>query len=98
MRHGILAALALAAALGGCAEVQQFAAGDLANASALAGVGADPVGAQCWDALGLAAAPTPAPADDGLAVLAERKRLAEAAVAGPCGAVVAPLLLKALRL
>jgi hypothetical protein len=92
-----MAVLALAAALAGCAQVRQFTAGDLANAAALAGK-ADPVGAQCWAALGLAAAATPKAADDGLAVLAERKRLAEAAVAGPCGAVVAPLLLKAVHL
>jgi hypothetical protein len=92
-----MAPLLLAASLCGCAELRQFTAGDLANAAALAGRG-DPVGAGCWAALGAAAAPTPNPADDGIAVLAERKRLAEAAAAGPCGAVVAPVLLRVLHL
>lgn len=86
-------ALALAGALFGCAQVQQFTAGDLVNAAALAGK-ADPLGAQCWEALGLAAAATQNPSGDGLAVLAERKRLAEQAVAGSCGAVIAPALLQ----
>jgi hypothetical protein len=94
--------LALAAALCGCAQIQQFTAGDLSNAAALAGSGPgggrDPVGAGCWDALGNAAAATPIPANDGVAVLAERKRLAEAAISGPCGAVIAPALLKVLHL
>jgi hypothetical protein len=97
MRQGITAALLLAAALCGCAQAQQFTAGDLTNAEHLAGA-ADPIGAGCWHALGAAAAPTSNPADDGFAVLAERKRLIEAAIGGPCGAVVAPLLLQAIHL
>jgi hypothetical protein len=96
VKHGLLAALALAGgvAMGGCAQLQQFTAGDLANAAALAKSGGDAAAAQCWAAFGGAAAATANPADDGLATLAERKRLAQAAVAGPCGAVIAPALLE----
>jgi hypothetical protein len=88
-----LIALTLACALGACTQVQRFTVGDLANAATLAGQ-SDPTGAQCWAALELAAAATPKPSDDGLATLAERERLAQLAVAGACGAIIAPALLQ----
>jgi hypothetical protein len=95
MRMKICLALTLILALAGCSGVRQFAAGDLANAGALAKGGNDPLAAACWVGLAAAAAPTPDPADDGAAVLAERKRLIVQAVgAGPCAAVVAPMLLQ----
>jgi hypothetical protein len=92
----VLAALAIAGivAISGCAQVQQFTAGDLANAAALATSGKDSVGASCWAGLAPAAAASPQPSTDGFAVLAERKRLAQAAVGGSCGAVIAPALLQ----
>jgi hypothetical protein len=90
----LLSFLAALVMLGGCAPLQQFTEGDLRNASALAAGGHDPIGAMCWKGFEVAAAKTPQPADDGLAVLAERKRLVEEVVAGPCGAVIAPALLR----
>ena len=81
-------------ALVGCSGVQQFAAGDLANAAALAQKGNDQVGAMCWTGLEAAAAATPNPTADGLATLAERKRLTGEVIAGACGSVLAPVLLQ----
>jgi hypothetical protein len=95
MRMKLCLALALILALAGCSGVRQFAAGDLANAGALATAGNDSIGAMCWVGLAAAAAATPNPAADGAAVLTERKRLIQQAVAaGPCAAVVAPMLLQ----
>lgn len=86
----------VAASLAGCSQVQMFTAGDLANATALAIAGADAPGAACWNGLVPAAAASPDPADDGVAVLAERKRLLAQAVSGPCGAIIAPAILQAI--
>lgn len=83
--------------LAGCStQLQGFTAADLANASALATAGGDTASVACWTGLGMAAAPTPAPASDGLATLAERKRLAMSAIYGPCAPILAPALLMAL--
>jgi hypothetical protein len=96
MKHGIFAALAVAGmlAMGGCAQLQQFSAGDLANAVALAAAGKDSAGAACWAGLAPVVAVAASPSDQGLATLAERKRLLAAAVEGECGAVIAPALLE----
>jgi hypothetical protein len=92
-----LLAAALAATLFGCApQLRGFTAGDFANAAALAQTGGDTAAAACWGGLGGAVAATPDPQSDGLAVPAERKRLADAAVAGPCAPVVGPMLLELL--
>jgi hypothetical protein len=92
MKH--LVALTLVAGLCACAQVQQFTQGDLANAAALA-TQSDPSGAACWTTLAGAAATTPTPSADGLATLAERKRLVQQAVTqGGCGEVIAPALLQ----
>ena len=81
----------------GCsAQLQGFTAADLANASALATAGGDTASVACWNGLGMAAAPSPMPTQEGLATLAERKRLAMAAVYGPCAPILAPALLMAL--
>jgi hypothetical protein len=91
------AMLLLAATLAACSaehQVERFTAGDLANAAALATKGNDPVGAMCWTGLEAAAASTPQPGDDGLAVLGERARLAAATVSGACGGVIAPVLVR----
>jgi len=89
----ILVGMWLLFVLGCSPQAQQFTAGDLGNAAALAAAGHDPIGAMCWAGLGAAAAPTPQPKDDGLAVAAERARLVGATVSGACGGVVAPILL-----
>ena len=92
----LLASAALLALAGCSTQLQGFTAADLANASALATAGGDTASVACWTGLGMAAAPTPAPASDGLATLAERKRLAMSAIYGPCAPVLAPALLMAL--
>lgn len=82
--------------LSACSQLGKFTEGDLGNAAALATAGGDTAGAQCWNGLAPAAAPSPMPQTDGIAVVAERDRLLHAAVSGPCGAVLAPALLKLL--
>lgn len=83
--------------LAGCStQLQGFTAADLSNAAALAKGGGDTASVACWAGLGTAAAPTPMPTQEGLATLAERKRLAMAAIYGPCAPILAPALLMAL--
>ncbi|HEY1298845.1 MAG TPA: hypothetical protein VGF07_00010 [Stellaceae bacterium] len=94
--RALLLAVGLAAGLSACSQLGKFTAGDLGNAAALAMAGGDTAGAQCWNGLAPAAAPSPMPQTDGIAVLAERDRLLYAAISGPCGAVVAPALLRLL--
>jgi hypothetical protein len=95
-RAVLLLFAALTLNLTACSELGKFTEGDLSNASALANAGGDPGGAACWAGLAPAAAASPMPATDGIAVVAERDRLLHAAVQGPCGAVVAPALLSLL--
>ena len=92
----VVLAMALTLGLAACSQLGKFTEGDLANAAALATAGSDTAGAQCWNGLAPAAAPSPMPQTDGIAVVAERDRLLHAAVAGPCGAVIAPALLNLL--
>jgi hypothetical protein len=94
--RALVLGVALAVGLSACAQLGKFTEGDLENAAALATAGGDTVGAQCWDGLAPAAASSPMPQTDGIAVIAERDRLLHAAISGPCGAVVAPALLKLL--
>ena len=94
MRVAIFAA---ALALAGCSQAQMFAAGDLSNASALATAVGDTAGATCWDGLMPAVGATPAPQSDGLAVLAERKRLLLGAISGPCAPIVAEALVQKIQ-
>jgi hypothetical protein len=91
--NGKLAAIFVICALSGCAQAGGFKRGDLQNATALAQAGGDSAGAACWSALGGAVAATPQPQNDGLVTLAERRRIAENAVSGPCAQVVLPFLL-----
>jgi hypothetical protein len=100
------------AMIAGCAQVQQFTADDLANASALAGT-RDPAGAACWAALRSAVAPTailptgvvptgapPTGTANGLATKIERDRLLELAMQGdnaPCLAVVGKIISELVR-
>jgi hypothetical protein len=94
--RALVLSVALAVGLSACSQLGKFTEGDLGNAAALASAGGDTVGAQCWNGLAPAAAPSPTPQADGIAVVAERDRLLHAAISGPCGAVVAPALLKLL--
>lgn len=90
----------LSLALSACAftqRVQMFTAGDIANAEAVAAAGGDKTGAACWAALEPAVAPAPNPNAEGLATGAERSRLLQATLGGPCGGVAAPVLLSALK-
>lgn len=89
--------LLVSVALAGCStQLQGFTAVDLTNAAALATAGGDTASVACWVGLGMAAATTPVPASEGLATLAERKRLAMSAIYGPCAPILAPALLMAL--
>lgn len=98
-RVAILALLGgFALGLAGCAatqKVQMFAAGDLANAAAIAQASGDQSGAQCWSGLGPVAMATPNPQADGLATKAERLRVLRQELTGPCGGVLAQAILDA---
>ena len=98
-RIAILALLGgFALGLAGCAatqKVQMFAAGDLANAAAIAQASGDQNGAQCWSGLGPVAMATPNPQADGLATKAERLRVLRQELTGPCGGVLAQAILDA---
>lgn len=92
--------IGLSLALSACAfkqQVQMFTAGDIANAEAVAAAGGDKTGAACWAALEPAVAPAPNPNAEGLATGAERSRLLQATLGGPCGGVAAPVLLSTLK-
>ncbi len=86
----------LSLALSACSQFGKFTKGDLGNAAALAAAGGDTIGVQCWNGLAPAAAASPMPQTDGIAVVAERDRLLQTAISGPCGAVIAPALLNLL--
>lgn len=81
--------------LAACSQVQMFAAGDLANAAAIAQASGDQNGAQCWAGLGPVAMATPHPQADGLATKAERLRVLRQELTGPCGGVLAQAILDA---
>jgi hypothetical protein len=76
--------------------LQVFVSGDIANAQAIAVAGGNMQYAACMQVLGPVAMASPDPANDGLLVLGAREANLVAAVNGPCGQVLAPLLLKAL--
>jgi hypothetical protein len=89
-----LLALAVILTFSACSGLQQFTAGDVANAVVIATKSGDTMGAQCWTALGGAVMASPDPTTDGLAVLVERYRLAQGVAAGPCAPVILPIIMQ----
>lgn len=96
-----LLALALLVTLSGCGgmgdrELQMFVMSDIANAEAIskaAGLGGY---SACLMTLEPVAMASPNPSMDGILTLGARKLALEQAVYGPCGSVLAPILLKAI--
>ncbi len=82
----------------GCAafdrDLQLFVAGDIKNAAAIAQAANNTVLVDCLVQLEPVAMASPAPANDGLLVVAARAAVLQAAVSGACGPVLAPLMLR----
>ncbi len=97
MKHVI----ALCLLLGGCGaagdrELQMFVSGDLKNAEFIAGQAGLTSYVSCLHTLEPVAMASPDPTHDGVFVLGARSLALQVAVYGPCGSVLAPILLKAL--
>jgi len=73
-----------------------FVSGDIRNAEFIAGAARLTSYVACLHTLEPVALPSPDPPNDGLLTIGARKMALEAAVYGPCGSVLAPILLKAL--
>jgi hypothetical protein len=90
-----------AALLAGCGsatdrELQMFVAGDIRNAEFIASQAGLTGYLACLHTLEPIAVASPDPTQDGLLTLGARSMALQAAVYGPCGSVLAPVLLKAL--
>ena len=99
MRHGAFAMLAFASLLAGCGgtgdrELQMFVAGDIANAEAIATAAQLAPLEACLKTLEPVAMASPNPMADGLLTIGARKAALQASVSGPCGSIVAPILLQ----
>ncbi len=88
----------IATLLGACSafdrDLQLFVSGDIKNAEAIARAANNTVLVDCLVQLEPVAMASPAPANDGLLVVAARAAVLQAAVSGACGAVLAPLMLR----
>jgi hypothetical protein len=86
--------------LGGCAtgdrELQMFVSGDIANAEVIAMSAGLVTYSTCLKTLEPVAMASPMPKNDGLLTVGARSLALQQAVYGPCGSVLAPILLKAL--
>jgi hypothetical protein len=99
--HRALLLLSLSLGVAGCSaasdrEVQMFVMGDIKNAEFIAGQAGLTSYVACLHTLEPVAVASPDPTHDGLLVLGARTMALQAAVYGPCGSVLAPILLKAL--
>lgn len=92
----LLVALLLAGCVTGDRELQMFVVGDIANAEVIAAAAGLKTYSACLMLLEPVAMASPVPAYDGLLTLGARSLALRQAVYGPCGSVLAPILLKAL--
>jgi hypothetical protein len=95
--------LILLAALCGCAQLSaedralgMFVMSDIKNAEFISAQAGLTTYTACLGMLEPVATPSPDPAHDGLLVLGARALALKQAVYGPCGSVLAPILLRAL--
>jgi hypothetical protein len=91
---------AVALVLAGCAnadrDLQMFVMGDINNAQVIAQAAGLQGYSTCLTVLQPVAMASPDPTHDGILTIGARKMALEQAVYGPCGSVIAPILLKAL--
>jgi len=73
-----------------------FASGDIKNAEFIAGQAGLTGYAACLHILEPVAVASPDPTQDGILTLGARSLALQQAVYGPCGSILAPILLKAL--
>jgi hypothetical protein len=76
--------------------LQMFVSGDIKNAEFIAGQAGLASYVACLHTLEPVAVASPDPSNDGLLTLGARKMALVASVNGPCGSVLAPLLLEKL--
>jgi hypothetical protein len=76
--------------------LQMFVSGDIKNAEFIAGQAGLVTYTTCLHTLEPVAVASPDPSNDGLLTLGARKMALVASVNGPCGSVLAPLLLEKL--
>jgi hypothetical protein len=77
-------------------EVQIFVLGDIANAKVIAAAAGLTSYSSCLKTLEPVAMASPMPANDGLLTLGAREMALQQSIYGPCGSILAPILLKAL--